>query len=51
MDKRKGDWTLSVITLTRAGDLLSIDRDYFQETVTYDAEIDIWGGEKPRNFL
>ncbi|XP_019493444.1 PREDICTED: polypeptide N-acetylgalactosaminyltransferase 1 [Hipposideros armiger] len=45
MDRRKGDRTLPVRTPTMAGGLFSIDRDYFQEIGTYDAGMDIWGGE------
>ncbi|GLD63618.1 polypeptide N-acetylgalactosaminyltransferase 1, partial [Lates japonicus] len=45
MDRRKGDRTLPVGTPTMAGGLFSIDRDYFQEIGTYDAGMDIWGGE------
>uniref|UniRef100_A0A8C6BMI4 Polypeptide N-acetylgalactosaminyltransferase n=1 Tax=Monodon monoceros TaxID=40151 RepID=A0A8C6BMI4_MONMO len=45
MDRRKGDGTLPVRTPTMAGGLFSIDRDYFQEIGTYDAGMDIWGGE------
>ncbi|XP_041057752.1 polypeptide N-acetylgalactosaminyltransferase 13 [Carcharodon carcharias] len=45
MDRRKGDRTISVRTPTMAGGLFSIDRDYFEEIGTYDAGMDIWGGE------
>uniref|UniRef100_A0A2D4P4P5 Polypeptide N-acetylgalactosaminyltransferase n=1 Tax=Micrurus surinamensis TaxID=129470 RepID=A0A2D4P4P5_MICSU len=45
MDRRKGDRTLPVRTPTMAGGLFSIHRDYFQEIGTYDAGMDIWGGE------
>ncbi|XP_017164830.1 polypeptide N-acetylgalactosaminyltransferase 1 [Poecilia reticulata] len=45
MDRRKGDRTLPVRTPTMAGGLFSIDRDYFQVIGTYDAGMDIWGGE------
>uniref|UniRef100_A0A8C4QCT3 Polypeptide N-acetylgalactosaminyltransferase n=1 Tax=Eptatretus burgeri TaxID=7764 RepID=A0A8C4QCT3_EPTBU len=45
MDRRKGDRTLPVRTPTMAGGLFSIDRVYFQEIGTYDAGMDIWGGE------
>ncbi|NIG58055.1 polypeptide N-acetylgalactosaminyltransferase [Pontoporia blainvillei] len=45
MDRRKGHRILPVRTPTMAGSLFSIDRDYFQETGTYDAGMDIWGGE------
>uniref|UniRef100_A0A672R4J1 Polypeptide N-acetylgalactosaminyltransferase n=1 Tax=Sinocyclocheilus grahami TaxID=75366 RepID=A0A672R4J1_SINGR len=45
MDRRKGDRTLPVRTPTMAGGLFSIDRGYFQEIGTYDAGMDIWGGE------
>ncbi|KFW71665.1 Polypeptide N-acetylgalactosaminyltransferase 1 [Pygoscelis adeliae] len=45
MDRRKGDRTLPVSFLSMAGGLFSIDRDYFQEIGTYDAGMDIWGGE------
>uniref|UniRef100_UPI00358F83CA polypeptide N-acetylgalactosaminyltransferase 1 isoform X2 n=1 Tax=Myxine glutinosa TaxID=7769 RepID=UPI00358F83CA len=45
MDRRKGDRTLPVRTPTMAGGLFSIDRAYFQEIGTYDAGMDIWGGE------
>ncbi|XP_037379242.1 polypeptide N-acetylgalactosaminyltransferase 13 isoform X2 [Talpa occidentalis] len=45
MDRRKGDRTLPVRTPTMAGGLFSIDRNYFEEIGTYDAGMDIWGGE------
>uniref|UniRef100_A0A4W3IJC8 Polypeptide N-acetylgalactosaminyltransferase n=1 Tax=Callorhinchus milii TaxID=7868 RepID=A0A4W3IJC8_CALMI len=45
MDRRKGDRTLPVRTPTMAGGLFSIDRSYFEEIGTYDAGMDIWGGE------
>ncbi|XP_048389792.2 polypeptide N-acetylgalactosaminyltransferase 13 isoform X4 [Stegostoma tigrinum] len=45
MDRRKGDRTIPVRTPTMAGGLFSIDRDYFEEIGTYDAGMDIWGGE------
>ncbi|XP_055494055.1 polypeptide N-acetylgalactosaminyltransferase 13 [Leucoraja erinacea] len=45
MDRRKGDRTISVRTPTMAGGLFAIDRDYFEEIGTYDAGMDIWGGE------
>ncbi|XP_072331424.1 polypeptide N-acetylgalactosaminyltransferase 13 isoform X2 [Scyliorhinus torazame] len=45
MDRRKGDRTISVRTPTMAGGLFSIDKDYFEEIGTYDAGMDIWGGE------
>uniref|UniRef100_A0A2K5RI55 Polypeptide N-acetylgalactosaminyltransferase n=1 Tax=Cebus imitator TaxID=2715852 RepID=A0A2K5RI55_CEBIM len=45
MGRRKGDQTLLLRTPTMAGGLFSVDRDYFQEIGTYDAEMDIWGGE------
>lgn len=38
-------FALSIRTPTMAGGLFSIDRDYFQEIGTYDAGMDIWGGE------
>ncbi|XP_069791624.1 polypeptide N-acetylgalactosaminyltransferase 13 isoform X1 [Narcine bancroftii] len=45
MDRRKGDRTISVRTPTMAGGLFAIDRDYFEEVGSYDAGMDIWGGE------
>ncbi|XP_051867819.1 polypeptide N-acetylgalactosaminyltransferase 13 [Pristis pectinata] len=45
MDRRKGDRTISVRTPTMAGGLFAIDRGYFEEIGTYDAGMDIWGGE------
>ncbi|NXK70556.1 GLT13 acetylgalactosaminyltransferase, partial [Sylvietta virens] len=45
MERRKGDRTLPVRTPTMAGGLFSIDRNYFEEIGTYDAGMDIWGGE------
>ncbi|NWY48144.1 GLT13 acetylgalactosaminyltransferase, partial [Sylvia atricapilla] len=45
MERRKGDRTLPVRTPTMAGGLFSIDRTYFEEIGTYDAGMDIWGGE------
>ncbi|XP_048809310.1 polypeptide N-acetylgalactosaminyltransferase 13 isoform X1 [Lagopus muta] len=45
MDRRKGDRTLPVRTPTMAGGLFSIDRNYFEEIGSYDAGMDIWGGE------
>ncbi|XP_032801976.1 polypeptide N-acetylgalactosaminyltransferase 13 isoform X1 [Petromyzon marinus] len=45
MDRRKGDRTIPVRSPTMAGGLFAIDRDYFQEIGTYDAGMDIWGGE------
>ncbi|XP_059822514.1 polypeptide N-acetylgalactosaminyltransferase 13 [Hypanus sabinus] len=45
MDRRKGDRTISVRTPTMAGGLFAIDRNYFEEIGTYDAGMDIWGGE------
>uniref|UniRef100_A0A8D2PD29 Polypeptide N-acetylgalactosaminyltransferase n=1 Tax=Zosterops lateralis melanops TaxID=1220523 RepID=A0A8D2PD29_ZOSLA len=45
MERRKGDRTLPVRTPTMAGGLFSIDRSYFEEIGTYDAGMDIWGGE------
>ncbi|XP_067866668.1 polypeptide N-acetylgalactosaminyltransferase 1 isoform X2 [Heterodontus francisci] len=45
MDRRKGDRTIPVRTPTMAGGLFSIDRDYFELIGTYDAGMDIWGGE------
>ncbi|NXV47893.1 GLT13 acetylgalactosaminyltransferase, partial [Uria aalge] len=42
-----GCWNevLPVPTPTMAGGLFSIDRNYFEEIGTYDAGMDIWGGE------
>nr|XP_002128877.1 polypeptide N-acetylgalactosaminyltransferase 1 [Ciona intestinalis] len=45
MDRRKGDRTLPVRSPTMAGGLFSIDKSYFEELGTYDAGMDIWGGE------
>ncbi|XP_070566257.1 polypeptide N-acetylgalactosaminyltransferase 1-like [Ptychodera flava] len=45
MERRKGDRTEPLNTPTMAGGLFAIDRDYFQEIGTYDAGMDIWGGE------
>nr|CAB3248260.1 polypeptide N-acetylgalactosaminyltransferase 1 [Phallusia mammillata] len=45
MDRRKGDRTLPVRSPTMAGGLFAIDRDYFTKIGTYDAGMDIWGGE------
>ncbi|CAK8696058.1 unnamed protein product [Clavelina lepadiformis] len=45
MDRRKGDRTLPLRSPTMAGGLFAIDRDYFTRLGTYDAGMDIWGGE------
>ncbi|XP_006825192.1 polypeptide N-acetylgalactosaminyltransferase 13-like [Saccoglossus kowalevskii] len=45
MDRRKGDRTIPLNTPTMAGGLFAIHKDYFEEIGTYDAGMDIWGGE------
>lgn len=43
--ERVGDGTKPIESPTMAGGLFSIDRRYFEELGTYDAHMDIWGGE------
>ncbi|GMS88785.1 hypothetical protein PENTCL1PPCAC_10960, partial [Pristionchus entomophagus] len=43
--ERMGDHTQPIQSPTMAGGLFSIDRRYFEELGTYDAGMDIWGGE------
>ncbi|XP_072038940.1 LOW QUALITY PROTEIN: polypeptide N-acetylgalactosaminyltransferase 1-like [Amphiura filiformis] len=44
-DRRNGDRTLPLRTPTMAGGLFAIDKSYFEEIGTYDAGMDVWGGE------
>ncbi|KAH7731484.1 GLY-6 protein [Aphelenchoides avenae] len=43
--KARTDPTSPIASPTMAGGLFSIDRKYFEEIGTYDAGMDIWGGE------
>ncbi|XP_041478605.1 polypeptide N-acetylgalactosaminyltransferase 13-like [Lytechinus variegatus] len=45
VDRRGGDRTLPLRSPTMAGGLFSIDKSYFEEIGTYDAGMDVWGGE------
>merc|ERR1712131_380790 len=45
VDRRGGDRSLPMRSPTMAGGLFSIDRSYFYEIGSYDAGMDIWGGE------
>ncbi|XP_043930770.1 polypeptide N-acetylgalactosaminyltransferase 13 [Protopterus annectens] len=45
MDRRRGDRTLPIWTPAMAGGLFAINKQYFEEIGTYDAGMDIWGGE------
>lgn len=45
VDRRAGDRTLPLRTPTMAGGLFSISKSYFEELGTYDAGMDVWGGE------
>jgi len=45
VDRRGGDRSIPMRTPTMAGGLFSIERDYFYEIGSYDAGMDIWGGE------